>query len=123
MTLKETFKQLTTNQIIKTFKNDNCIKDYDFQIESIKSKTVFHDFYSCAIKLINMRNKLAHELKSCSFGEGESIELISIEKIRESELHMLDNFDISRMDNMSQQIASNLIYLNKILKNLQKSLL
>lgn len=113
------FKELTINQIIKIFKADSYISDFDFCIESLQKATVTIPFFNCAICLINMRNKLAHELVDIEFKNRDSIDLLTLDQIEEQNFRILQNFDIKKMDNTTQYIASNIIYMKKVINTLE----
>ena len=115
----EQFKRLTVNQIIKIFKTNHCIPAFDFSVESILHPTNEIQFYDCAIRLINMRNKLAHEVVDLQFDDKDLIELLTCEQIAQESFDLLQNYDISKIDNMTQYIASNIIYMHKIIPKLK----
>ena len=58
----DVFKELKVNQIIKIFKRNPCLRVFDFAIQSIQRATTTFSFYDCVIRLLNMRNILAHEM-------------------------------------------------------------
>lgn len=112
------FKELTINQIIKIFKKDQCLKAFDFQIQSIQRATTAYSFYDCATRLLNMRNILAHEMVNLQFKDKDLIELLTIDQLQAQSFNILQNFDVGKMDNMTQYIASNLVYMLKLISTL-----
>ena len=94
----EQFKDLTINQIVKILQKN--------------------PFYDCVIRLIGMRNKLAHEMVNLNFKDQHLIELLSPEQLEAQKFQILQSFDIHKMDNMTQYIASNLVYMYKIIAKL-----
>lgn len=112
----EMFKKITTNQIIKLNQKNHYIDKLDDTIQSIQIKTCCFNISDACLKLINMRNKLAHEINYCDFKNGDIIELLSDEFIQK----YTDCYDlnISYMDNDTKMIFSNLIYMDLILTNL-----
>ena len=68
-----------------------------------------------------MRNILAHEMVDLTFKDSALIELLSIEQIESQNFEILQNYDIHRMDNMTQYIASNLVYMRKLIDMLESS--
>lgn len=66
----------------------------------------------------NMRNKLAHEVTDLDFRDSDLIELLSPEQISQEPFELLQNFDLLKMDEMTQYIASNVIYIRKIISKL-----
>ena len=116
----ENFSQLTINQILKIFKpNPGVIPEFNFQISSIQRSMTEFPFFDSAIKLLNMRNKLAHELIHLEFKNRDIIEQLSMEKIISETFEILNDYDISKMDNDSKQIASNIIYMRAIIDKLK----
>ena len=68
---------------------------------------------------------MAHEILKDNFDDEDIIELLSDEKIKENVITELETFDINLMDLSTKQIYSNLLYLNRIVIeiNENKSLL
>lgn len=114
----EHFKELSINQIIKIFKNNNCLKAFDFNIESIQRSTTVYSFYDCVIRLLNMRNILAHEMMDLKFKDKDLIELLSYEQIAQEHFLILQNYDVNKMDNMTLYIASNIVYICRLIEKL-----
>lgn len=118
----EKFTDLTINQLLRIFKSTNSIKPFNFEIESTRYPTVSFTFYDCALKLISMRNKLAHRIRDVQFKDNKDlIELISIEKLDGESFSMLQNYDLSNMDDTTRFIASNLFFMRKMIKHLNSS--
>ena len=109
------FKELTINQIIKIFKKDPCLKAFNFEIQSIQRAATVYSFYDCATRLLNMRNILAHEMVNLQFKNRDLIELLAIDQLAAQNFKILQNFDVGKMDNMTQYIASNLVYMLKLI--------
>ena len=105
--------------IIKVFKKDQCIKAFNFEIQSIQRSTTAYSFYDCAIRLLNMRNKMAHKMVDLQFQDMHLIELLTIDQLEDQNFKILQNFDIRKMDNTTQYIASNLVYMLKIISVLE----
>lgn len=114
----ELFKTLSINQIIKIFKESRHLKVFNFVVESVQRTTTVFDFYDCVIRLLNMRNKLAHEVVDLQFKDRDLIELLSHEQIAREPFDLLQNYDIRKMDDMTLYIASNIIYIRKLLSKL-----
>lgn len=112
----EMFKKITINQIIKLNRKKHYIDKLDNTIQSIQIKSCCFNISDICLKLISMRNKLAHEINCCDFKNGDIIELLSDEFIQK----YTDSYDlnISYMDNDTKIIFSNLIYIDVILTNL-----
>lgn len=114
----ELFKTLSINQIIKIFKESRHLKVFNFVVESVQRTTTVFDFYDCVIRLLNMRNKLAHEVVDLQFKDRDLIELLSHEQIAREPFDLLQNYDIRKMDDMTLYIASNIVYIRKLLSKL-----
>lgn len=118
---EEEFGLLKINQIIKINKSTNLIKKYNVSINSVQRESTVFDLQSCVIKLINMRNIMAHEIYECSFKDKDIIELLSKEKIRDMRFDFLANYDTDLMDDMTKSIISNYYYMCKIISLLEES--
>lgn len=116
---QENFKGLSLNQIIKIFKNNHCLDAFDFSVESVQHSTTEYSFYDCVIRLLNMRNKLAHEVMDLQFVDKDLIELLSCEQIAQEPFAALHNYDVQKMDNMTLYIASNIVFIRKLISKLQ----
>lgn len=117
-TEKEQFKNFSINQIINIFKYNKCLERFNFTIESIQRPATIFPFYDCIIRLLNMRNKLAHEVNELNFKDRDIVELLSPEQISQEPFALLQNYDLLKMDEMTQYIASNIIYIRKIITKL-----
>ena len=53
------------------------------------------------------------------FKDKDLIELLTIEQLEAQDFKMLQNFDVGKMDNMTQYIASNLVYMRKLISSLE----
>lgn len=116
----EVFKKLTVNQIIKIYKTEPKVNVFDFNIDSIQKPKTQLRFSDCVLKLISMRNRLAHEMNDCNFIDKDIIEVIAIDKLKTYSFDTLANFDISNMDNMTQCIASNIVYMRTMISSLNE---
>ena len=115
------FKELTINQIIKIFKKDSCLREFNFDIPSIQRSTTVFPFYDCVIRLLNMRNILAHEMVNIQFKNKDLIELLTFDQLETHSFEILQNYDVRKMDNMTQYIASNIVYMRKIIVQLKSA--
>lgn len=116
----ELFKKLTVNQIIKIYKTEPKVNVFDFNIDSIQKPKTQLRFSDCVLKLISMRNRLAHEMNDCNFIDKDIIEVITIDNLKTYSFDTLANFDISNMDNMTQCIASNIVYMRTMISSLKE---
>lgn len=120
---KDKFRELKINQIIKIFKGNSCLNEFNFSVPSMQRTTVSFDFYDCVLRLINMRNKLAHEMVDLKFGDKDLIDLLTFTQFEKESLEILQNFDVGVMDSATQYIASNLLYMRRISKKLNEYML
>ena len=80
------FKEIKVNQLIKILKKNPCMQVFNCGVVSIQRTTTV-----------------------------DLIELLSLEQIEKETFEILQNFDVKKMDNMTQYIASNTIYMRKLL--------
>lgn len=118
----ELFKILSINQIVKIFKDYPCLEEFNFTVESVQRTTTVFPFYDCVIRLLNMRNKLAHEVADLHFKDSDLIELLSCDQIAQEPFDLLQNYDIQKMDDMTLYIASNIIYIRKLIAKLNSGI-
>lgn len=118
---KENFKGLSINQIIKIFQKDPKITPFNFSINSIQYSFQAYSFYDCITRLLNMRNKLAHEVVNYKFNNDDLIEMLTREQIAKKPFKALQNYDIQKTDDMTMYIASNIIYMQCILEKLNET--
>lgn len=116
----ELFKTLNINKIIRFDRKEKIIEPFKFDITSIQTPMQQYAFHDSCLKLINMRNKLAHELDSIVFKSSiDIIETLSFSTIEHNQIDWLKDFDLSKMDDMALAIYSNIIYMNIITGTLQ----
>lgn len=115
----EEFGLLKINQILKINKTTHLISKYNNSLQSLQRESTTFELQSCIIKLINMRNVLAHEMYECVFKDKDIIELLSNEKIRDAHFEFLVDFDTDLMDDMSKAIISNYYYMCEIISLLE----
>ncbi len=118
----EKFADFKPLQILKFDKQFNMITDFSFEVESLQSAMQLYDFRSCMVKVIKMRNKLAHELVDCNFNTQDIIEPLSNENmIKYGEKYLLGNSE-AVIDQMTKEVLSNLIYMDIMIKKLREIL-
>lgn len=116
----ESFKEFPLAKIIKIDKKDKMVSVFNISINSINKRTITYEFHDVIIKLINMRNILAHEPINFSFTEKEHIiESLSIDKINESNLLEVDGYVFSHENEQNNQIISNLMHMQKVVETLK----
>lgn len=116
----ENFSAFTVNQIIKFQKKYDLISGLNFNVQSFNSKSMVYPFADCFLKLINMRNKLAHEMSHLSFTDSDIIEILSNDCIREKGTAWFDTLDTTLMSDESKSIFSNMLIMDNMLSELRK---
>ncbi len=118
----ETFNQLTINQILNFDKKEHFIKSFNIKINSLQTKITEYEFHDSAIKLIEMRNILAHELKDPNFKEKHIIEILSDENIKKNitkySIDFVGDVDLNLMDDVSKTVISNYIYMKLLMEEI-----
>lgn len=117
---EELFNNLNINKIIKFDRKEHLIEDFQITINSIQTKNLSYTLHDAIIKLIEMRNILAHEVEEINFKDKHIIDQLSLDCIVQYPLECLEGLDIHKMDNISISIYSNLIYMNIIIDTLRK---
>lgn len=116
----ESFKEFPLAKIIKIDKKDKMIPIFNISVNSINRKTISYEFHDVVIKLINMRNILAHEPINFNFTEKDHIiESLSIEKINDSNLLDIDGYVFSHENEQNNQIISNLMHMQIVVETLK----
>lgn len=115
----DVFKELKINQIIKMLKKKPQLEIFNFEIQSIQRSMEVNSFYDCMIRFLNMRNILAHEMSNIQFKNKDIVDLLSDEQLKKQDFGILKNYDIGKMDNMTKYIASNLVYIRKLIFKLK----
>lgn len=114
----DTFSELTLNQILKINKKHNILEHLPPSIPSKKSGMTNLDLTDSIIKLINMRNVLAHELENISFKEQRDV--IEVLQINQEDFPFLTDCNPDSFNNEIQFILSNCIYAQEINKLITK---
>lgn len=113
--LSETFASFSFSQIVKIQRQNHLNSVFEFTIPSINNKTVEYDFSDCCEKLINTRNKLAHESTSISFTNKEIIEILPDSQISSRSTEWFSSLDPELMDDDTKVIFCNLVFMDQIL--------
>ena len=108
----EEFKEFTLNQIIKITESFEWWERYPENIDSL-ARNIEHTYRGSLIRLLSMRNKLAHELSNLSFKDKDCIELLP-KNILEEKLSISFNPGVEDDDQL-QMLLSNIVYLDVIL--------
>lgn len=116
----EKFSAFTVNQIIKLQRKYDLLPDLNFNVQSINRKKTVYPFSDCVLKLINMRNKLAHEMSHLSFKDSDIIEIVSNDCICEKSQLWFEALDTTLMSDEAKCIFSNLLIMENLLTELRK---
>lgn len=114
------FHKFSINQIIKISKTYNNLIFNDV-IDSDARKIVKLEINGSIIRLINMRNKISHNLSTLKLGDTDCIELLPLESLQNYCNKNLSNIEIKDNYNDVKIILSNLIYMKKISEKLQST--
>jgi hypothetical protein len=114
----ELFNNLNINKIIKFDRKEHLIENFGITIDSVQTKNLSYTLHDVVIKLIEMRNVLAHEVDNIIFKEKHIVDNLSIECIKKYPYEWLEGLDVTRIDNESLAIYSNLIYMELVIKKL-----
>lgn len=114
----ESFKELSVNQILKINKEECFVEKFLNPIDSIQRKMINYNCVDCMIKILEMRNVLAHEIENVSFKEKHIIETLSKDNIIKN-IQIDGSFDLNLLDEVSLQIYSNVVYMKLILSVLE----
>lgn len=110
--------KLTLNQIIKLERKENQISDLKYDIISLQNKTIVYPCLDCILKLLNMRNILAHKMNDLNFKNKDYIDVLGNDIISKSDFWWLRNFDLNLLSESARCIVSNYIYMDMILQRL-----
>lgn len=111
--------KLTLNQIIKIERKENQINTLNFEIPSLQNKKMVYLSQDCILKLLNMRNILAHQMVDLSFKNKDYIDVLNNETINGSDLQWLKSYDLNMLSESARYIVSNYIYMNMIYQRLR----
>lgn len=116
--VKTMLNKLTLNQIIKLERKENQLSALQYEIASLQNRTVVYPCQDCILKLLSMRNILAHEMCNLNFRPKDYIDVLCNEVIRKNNLDWLDNFDLDLLSEAARCIVSNYIYMDMIYQKL-----
>lgn len=116
----EKFKNLTVNNILKfSNKHSEALDITNIKLPSARERMVEYYFYDIAIKLIDMRNKMAHEMVELDFSKCV-IDMMPIKFIDEQKYVFLTGYDLNKMDQISRDIMCNYYYMKCLLEVMEK---
>lgn len=124
---KETvLKSITLNNIIKLNKKEYFFNHKALEIQSINQKMAVLDFESCCKKVIDMRNRIAHDFSDVKLDERCTVEYLSrkliIKELERYYIDFEDKLDFNSLTENSIAIFSNLHYIERLNKEVEKLL-
>lgn len=117
---KKIQKKLTINQIIKIDKRERVIPLFDFEISSKTKKQLKYLSHDCFVSLINMRNKLAHDILNINFKNADIIELLPDKILISNQEPWIQSMDVNHISDIGREILSNYIFMKEIIIHLKE---
>lgn len=115
----EAFSGFSLSNIIKIQEKNHLLDIFNFNIPSLTNKSTEYPFTECCKKLLNMRNKLAHEMSRLAFKNNDIIEVLTTTHIKEMGTDWFSTLDTDLMNDETKYIFSNLIMLERISEQLK----
>lgn len=112
--------KMTINQIIRLERKEKNISTFNFEINSKLNKQLAFVSYDCFLKIINMRNKLAHDILNINFKATDVIEVLSDGMIEKKNELWISNLQLDKLSNFGRLILSNYIFMSEIIEELGK---
>ena len=109
--VKTMLNNLTLNQMIKIERREKQISELKCDIQSLQNRTIIYPCIDCILKLLNMRNILAHKMNNLNFKNKEYIDVLKNEIIQQSNLEWLEMYDLNLLSESARYIISNYIYI------------
>lgn len=111
----EKFTGFTLIQMIKIDQQEHLVPNFNFALQSENTPMLEFPFHDACIKLVNMRNKIAHETDELDFTDEDVVETMPLSKIVAEQCEYLHGFDLNKMSNNAIQVYSNLHTLDRLL--------
>ena len=111
---QKSLSKLTFNQVVKLDKKEKIISKFNIEVQSLARKKVVFPFHDCCLKLLQMRNTLAHEFIKFVSQDNNTIELLPSQIIVDHFEPWLNDFTIESMSDLSKAIYSNYIMMKEI---------
>ena len=112
------FSCFSAARILKLQKNQTLLQVFNFNIQSINTKMLTLPFIDCCEKLLNVRNKLAHERNTLNLNYQDAIELLSDSEILHYEHPCVSITHIDEVSNNSKILLSNIFFMDNIISEL-----
>lgn len=110
--------RLIMNQIIKLERKEQEIAKFKKSIVSVQVPKMEFPFCDCCIKLINTRNKMAHEFSKLNIKDNDVIEILSKKKVEQLKPDWFYKFEYEELSSNMLGILSNYIYMKEMKKML-----
>lgn len=117
--VKAMLNNLTLNQMIKVERKENQIPELRCDIQSLQNKMIVYPCIDCILKLLNMRNILAHKMNDLNFKNKECIDVLKNEIIQKRDIEWLEMYDLNLLSESARCIVSNYIYMDIIYDKLR----
>ena len=108
------FPDFKINQIIKITKSHTNELIFNKRIKSILGRKVEYELSDSILKLIQMRNKICHNLSTLDLNDNDYIELLSVQSIKDQCKDILSDIEIKDDYHEVKLIFSNIIYMKII---------
>lgn len=112
--------KLTINQIIRLERKEKNVSKFDFEIDSLTTKQLSLISYDCILKIINMRNKLAHDILNINFKASDIIEILPNNVISISQELWISNLQLDKLNDFGRAVISNYVFMIDIIERLKK---
>lgn len=116
--VKAMLNNLTLNQMIKVERKERQIPELRCDIQSLQNRTIVYPCIDCILKLLNMRNILAHKMNDLNFKNKEYIDVLKNQIIHQRNIEWLETYDLNLLSESARCIVSNYIYMNIIYEKL-----
>lgn len=119
-------KSITLNNIIKLNEKEGFFDNNKLEIQSVNQKMTTLDFGSSCKKVIEMRNKIAHDFSEAKLNEKCTVEYLNrdfiIKELAKYYIDFEEKLDINSLTENSIAIFSNLFYIERLYKEVEKLL-
>lgn len=114
------FSCFSTSRILKLQKHQKILNFLDKKIQSINNSMIVYELVDCCLKLLLMRNKLAHERCQLELKQDDAIELLSDNEISKYENPFVPDVNIEELNYSSRILFSNIMYIDKLIACLKE---
>ena len=111
--------KMTINQIIRMERTEKNVSLFNFEIDSKLNKQLTFVSYDCILKIINMRNKLAHDILNVNFKSADIIEVLPNNIFEKKNEVWISNLQLDKLSDFGRGILSNYIFMSEILERFE----